>query len=402
MIRKSLMLCPFLLALTGCEEVDGLGEFIGANTYFVKLNTNAAAVASTTQAIAGTFGLDVIHTYDAVTEGFSARLPELIVPEVEGFEAVEYVRIDEGDHGVPDDEMPIDDPVDDPTGILDDAEIPESLFRIGAPYVGDGLDAIQVAVIDSGIDRGHPDLNVVGEIDLVAMSGSGVAAPGGDPNGHGTHCAGTIAAIANGEGVVGVAPGVALHAVRVLNEDGAGFWTDIVAGLEYVLENPEIRVVNMSLGGPASNDPNDPMRQAIQRLQDRGVIVVIAAGNERQNTNNVSPANFDLGVVVSAYDAAGGTDNGFASFSNFGNAVDIAAPGVDILSTYPSDRYVELSGTSMATPAVAGAAAAYLANNPMATVDDVRSALLATAEDGYFGQGGNHPEPLLDVAALLE
>ncbi|MEN0068402.1 MAG: S8 family peptidase [Myxococcota bacterium] len=401
MLRNPLIAILTLFGATACDD-GTVPNLLGADTYFVKLNTNAAAVASTTQAIAGTFGLEVIHTYDAVTEGFSAKLPALLISEVESFNAVEYVRIDEGDHGVPDEEDPLDDPIEDPSVVIGDDEIPESLLRIGAPFTGAGLDQIHVAVIDTGIDRNHPDLNVVGEIDLVPLSGSGAAAPGADPNGHGTHCAGTIAAIADGEGVVGVAPGVALHAVRVLNEDGSGFWTDIVAGLEYVLDHPEIRVVNMSLGGPASNDPNDPMRQAIQRLQDNGVVVVIAAGNEDQNTNNVSPANFDLGVVVSAYDAAGGSDNGFASFSNFGPQVDIAAPGVDIMSTFPGNRYVELSGTSMATPAVAGAIAAYLASNPDATPADIRDRLIATGEDGYAGQGGDHPEPLVDVGALLE
>ncbi|MEO0600753.1 MAG: S8 family peptidase [Myxococcota bacterium] len=398
---RTLVLPLALLFTTACEEVP-LDDLVGADTYFVKLNTNAATVASTTQAIAGAFGIDVIHTYDAATEGFSARLPALIINEVEDFSTVEYVRRDDGDHGVPDDEEPIDEPVDDPAVIIGDDEIPESLLRIGAPYTGPGLDQIQVAVIDTGIDRGHPDLNVVGEIDLVAMSGSGVAAPGGDPNGHGTHCAGTIAALADGDGVVGVAPGVALHAVRVLNEDGAGFWTDIVAGLEYVLERPEIRVVNMSLGGPAPSDPDDPMRQAIQRLEDSGVVVVIAAGNETQNTDNVAPASFDLGIVVSAYDASGGRDSGFASFSNFGGQVDIAAPGVDVMSTYPGDRYVELSGTSMATPAVAGAVTAYLANNPDASVADIRERLVTTGEDGFTGQNNRHPEPMIDVPALLE
>ncbi len=389
-----------LLLLTACEEVPL--DLLGADTYFVKLNTDAATVASTTQSIASTLGFDVIHTYDAATEGFSAKLPDVLITAVEEFDAVDYVRKDDGDHGVPDDEVPVEEPVDDPSIILGDDEIPESLLRIGAPYTGGGFDQIEVAVIDSGIDRNHPDLEVVGEIDLVALSGSGVAAPGGDPNGHGTHCAGTIAAIADSDGVVGVAPGVALHSVRALNEDGSGFWTDIVAGLEYVLERPEIRVVNMSLGGPAFDDPDDPMRQAIQRLEQNGVVVVIAAGNEEQDTDNVTPANFDLGVVVSAYDAAGGRDNGFASFSNFGDQVDVAAPGVDVLSTFPGGRYVELSGTSMATPAVAGAVVAYLANNPDASVDEVRNQLVSTGEVGLPGQGGRHPEPLINVAALLE
>ncbi len=201
---------------------------------------------------------------------------------------------------------------------------------------------------------------------------------------------------------MGVAPGVELVALRALDENGSGYWTDIVAGLEYVLDHPEIRVVSMSLGGPAYPDGvEDPMEEAIRRLVDSGVAVVIAAGNETQDTENVAPAGYDLGLVVSAYDNAGGTDNGFAWFSNFGDAVDVAAPGVDIPSTYPGGGYAELSGTSMATPLVAGAVAAYLAEHPRATGQEAMDAVVATGEDGYQGQNNRHPEPLIDIEALL-
>ena len=131
------------------------------------------------------------------------------------------------------------------------------------------------------------------------------------------------------KGVAGVAPGVSLHAVRVLNGYGSGYYSDIVAGLEYVLENPEIKVVNMSLGGPKSSE-TEPLKEAIKRLEDAGVVVCTAAGNEAQNTKNVAPAAYNYGVIVSAYDVASSgssiSDRGFAWFSNYGNEVDIAAP----------------------------------------------------------------------------
>ena len=135
------------------------------------------------------------------------------------------------------------------------------------------------------------------------------------------------------------------------------------------------------------------------------MVVCIAAGNESQDTANVAPAGYDLGIVVSAYDAPtenSSGDSGFASFSNYGGEVDIAAPGVGILSTYPTSDYALLSGTSMATPHVAGAMALYLAANPSASATKARNDLISSGEDNYSGQGGDHPEPLLDLEALLD
>ena len=261
-------------------------------------------------------------------------------------------------------------------------------------------DGIHVAVIDTGIDESHPDIVIANVRDVVGDR-TGEFANGGDVNGHGTHVAGTIGAVGDGEGVAGVAPSVPIHAVRVLDNAGSGTFSDIVAGLEYVMDTPEIGVVNMSLGGGMPATGNDPLKDAIQALIDQNVVVCIAAGNEAQNTSNVAPAGYNLGIVVSAYDNSNG-DGGFASFSNFGDAVDIAAPGVSILSTYPSDDYALLSGTSMATPHVAGAMALYLAANPGATAANALSDIVNTGETGLSGMGGDHPEPFLDLVALTE
>ncbi|MEC8422728.1 MAG: S8 family serine peptidase, partial [Myxococcota bacterium] len=280
-------------------------------------------------------------------------------------------------------------------------EVPAGIARIGGPYdtVVD-FSAIHVAVIDTGVDSTHPDLNVVSgrDADMVCNSG-GDCADGGDPQGHGTHVAGTIGAAADGSGVVGVAPGVPIHDVRVLGADGSGYVSDILAGIEYVLDNPEIRVVNMSLGGPAGSALDGELDEAIRRMEDAGVVVSIAAGNEAQDTRNVVPAGLDRGIVVSAYDASAG-DNGWAFFSNYGDAVDIAAPGVGIVSTWPGGDVAALDGTSMAAPHVAGAAAVYLALHPDKGPGQVRSAIVSTAENGLAGQGGDHPEGMLDLAAL--
>ena len=129
-----------------------------------------------------------------------------------------------------------------------------------------------------------------------------------------------------------------------------------------------------------------------------GVIVIIAAGNESQNTSGVVPAGFDSGVVVSAYSVF---DNTFADFSNFGTAVDIAAPGTSIYSTYPDGTYAALDGTSMAAPHVAGAAALFIGKNGDVDNAQFLDYLLSTGEDGYDGQGGDHPEVFLNIDDLI-
>jgi len=395
---KSLMVASLVMC-TGCDE-EVLDAWTGV--YFVKLDSEPAEVATDVQKIADLLEVEIIHVYDSASEGFTTRIPHIFVDEVRKIDGVRYVRGDEKQDRVPDEESDPEEVLDDPSLVIGDGETPESITRVGGPLLDivDWTD-FHVAVIDTGIDASHPDLNVVAEVDFVADSGAGDPANGTDPNGHGTHCAGTIGARADSAGVVGLAPGVPLHAVRVLNEDGVGYWSDIIAGVEYVLDHPEIKVVNMSLGGPTLGG-EDPLEDAIQRLVDSGVTVVIAAGNSAEDTSNTAPAGYDLGLVVSAYDASGGTDNGFAWFSNFGDAVDIAAPGVSIMSTWPGGGYAELDGTSMATPAVAGAAAAYRVLKPNKSGQDVMDAILDSAENGYQGQQGDHPEPFLDAGALID
>jgi subtilisin len=377
------------LAGMGCNgDLD-----LESHNYFVKLSTDGADVADSVQQIANQFAIEPIHVYDSATEGFTAKIADVIAGDLENLEDVESVtRDDEKSILIPDEASDI---------VLGDDEVPEGMLRIGGPYLGgaDFLD-VHVAIVDTGIDSGHSELNVVEEADLVGER-TGEFADGGDPNGHGTHVAGTLGARGDGAGVVGVAPGVPLHAVRVLDAQGSGTYGDIIAGLEYVLEHPEIQVVNMSLGGASSADVDEMLSEPLERLEDAGVIVCIAAGNDGEDTKDFTPAGLDYGIVVSAYDASGGDDNGFAYFSNFGDAVDIAAPGVDIMSTWPGGEFDALSGTSMATPHVAGAMAIYRALEPNTTVADARAAVIASGEEGLSGAGGDHGEPLLDLAALV-
>lgn len=210
-------------------------------------------------------------------------------------------------------------------------------------------------ILDTGIDLDHPDLNVNQDLsrDFVGSSGLlgfpiGVFA--NDVNGHGTHVAGTVGAINNSFGVIGVAPNVSLVACKVLGDDGRGNSGDLMNALDYVSNNGNAGdVINLSLGGGNSFLLN----QMIQSMGARGFLFAMAAGNESQNASNTSPASANgTGLyTVSAFDRFGI----FASFSNFGNPpIDFSSPGVDVLSTLPDGKYGYKSGTSMAAPHMAG------------------------------------------------
>jgi subtilisin family serine protease len=201
-------------------------------------------------------------------------------------------------------------------------------------------------VIDTGIDLDHPDLNV--DVDRSRSFIRDVSPD--DLNGHGTHVAGTIAAIkGNGIGVFGVAPGAPVVAVRVLDRNGRGSNSDVIAGVEYVADTAsEGDVANMSLGGGVST----ALDTAVKNAAATGILFTLAAGNEADDADNHSPARADGDNIytVSAIDSA----DRFASFSNFGSHVDYAEPGVSIRSTYKNGGYATISGTSMAAPHLAG------------------------------------------------
>jgi hypothetical protein len=230
-----------------------------------------------------------------------------------------------------------------------------------------------------------------------------------DNNGHGTHVAGIVGALDNRFGVTGVAPGTRLWSVKVLDGRGRGFMSWLVCGVDWVAAQrerngrPLIEVANMSLtfhlpgskDGGCGRDSNDSLHLAICRAVDRGTVFTAAAGNESRNARRSRPAAYDEVITVSAmadYDGRGGgrgqpsdscpywtnePDDGFASFSNYGADIDLVAPGRCIISTYTRGRYAWMSGTSMATPHVSGAAAIYRAMFPRANARQVRMALLA-------------------------
>ncbi len=205
-------------------------------------------------------------------------------------------------------------------------------------------------ILDSGIDLDHPDLNVDESRAFNAFSSGQDGRSANDLNGHGTHVAGTIAALNNDIGVVGVAPGAAVIPVKVLDRRGSGSYSGVIAGVDHVAANASNGdVANMSLGGPASAALDNAIASAAQS----GVKFALAAGNEGQDANNVSPARVN-GSNIYTISAMSQGDN-WASFSNYGNPpVDYCAPGVAIESTWKNGGYNTISGTSMASPHAAG------------------------------------------------
>lgn len=262
---------------------------------------------------------------------------------------------------------------------------------INAPQAWDTAsgDGIKVAVVDTGVNPNHPDL--AGQV----LPGKDMVNHDDDPmddHGHGTHVAGTIAAVANNfVGVAGVAPHARIIPVKVLAANGSGTNDTIAEG---ILEAAKLgaKVINMSLGGP---DNSQTLDAAIQQVERQGVIVVCAAGNDNVNTPFYPAAN-DGVIGVAAVDPA----NRKASFSNYGDYIDVAAPGTNIVSTGFQGGYVKMSGTSMASPHVAGAVAVLLSKYPALRGAQVQKLLQNTGHEalGFSGQALK----VIDVAAALD
>ncbi|MFF5204391.1 S8 family serine peptidase [Streptosporangium sp. NPDC000396] len=305
-----------------------------------------------------------------------------------------------------------------------DQTVPTGVRRIFAPDNPnldiDGTDDarvdVDVAVIDTGVDFDHPDLNVAARADC--SSGSCANNAGDDDNGHGSHVAGIIGALDNNVGAVGVAPGARIHGVKVLNSSGSGTLSAIAAGIDWVTARAStIEVINMSLG--CDGCTSSAISTAITNAVNAGVVVVVAAGNSAKNASTFFPANHpDVVTVSSVTDIdgrAGGSggstlpcrsetdnDDSLAFYSNFGQTVEIAAPGTCIYSTWMNGGYNTISGTSMASPHVAGAAGVLAsgANKPTtrAAALAVRQKLISTGNSNWTDDSNDGvKEPLLDV-----
>ena len=225
---------------------------------------------------------------------------------------------------------------------------PDEVTPWGIGRVGGGLSGVGKTawIIDTGIDLTHPDLNVDTNRSKSFLGGRDANNPN-DGNGHGTHVAGTVAAIDNDTYVIGVAAGATVVAVRVLDSRGSGSYSGVIAGVEYVGANGHGDTANMSLGGPFSSTLNDAVIKASANVK-----FAIAAGNESDDANNHSPASANGTNIytVSAMNSSGI----FAYFSNYGSSVDFCAPGVSIQSLWKGGGMNTISGTSMAAPHVCG------------------------------------------------
>ena len=391
--------------------------------YIVVLRDSVPDPVVTARDLSLRHGLGVLHVYEHAIKGFAAQIPAAALAAIARDPRVDFIS-------------------EDREVVAFQQTLPTGIDRINAENRANTGFGVNVAVIDTGIDLTHPDL----QAGIVGGTNCSTGRSFDDGNGHGTHVAGTIAARNNGAGVVGVAPAASLWAVRVLNNAGSGSWSSVICGLNFVdSKSPAkikpatatpIRVANMSLGGSGTDDGNcgnsnaDALHKAICAVVADGVAVVVAAGNDGTDLKNFVPAAYNEVIAVTALaDSDGkacgvgsltsyGADDAFASFSNFATlATDVsrllAAPGVSILSTWKGGGYNTISGTSMASPHVAGAAALYVATNPGAAPASVRDALRTGGEFPGVDYGecgspgapshtasGLHPEPVVRADAL--
>jgi subtilisin len=372
-------------------------------TYVVVLRQEAGDVDAAAAGLARAHGGSVGFVYKHALRGFSIQVSAAGAAGIARNPGVAYVEPDQM-FTVSAQSMP--------TGI-------QRIFAPDNPAIDiDGQDDrrvdVDVAVLDTGIDLDHPDLNVAGSTNCVTFFAT-CGAGGDDGNGHGTHVAGTIGALDNDIGVVGVAPGARLWAVRVLGNNGTGTTSQIIAGMDWVTARAStIEVANMSLSGGASAS----IDSAASRMADAGIAVAVAAGNNDSNAANYSPARAAKVLTVSAiadYDGLPGAqssppssfcldqDDTLADFSNWGATIEIAAPGCRILSTYLSGGYAWINGTSMASPHAAGALA-LLASKGFARnftgVSGLYSTLVGTGNSNWTDDSGDGiTEPLLDVSS---
>jgi subtilisin len=369
-----------------------------------------------TAALERSDGIRAAHRYGAALRGFASHLSDQQRERLLADPAVSYIVADTPVHG---------------TGLAPVATketVPAGIRRIRAATATQANAASDagVAVIDTGLDLRSADLN--------AVSGTNCVTPGAaaqDDNGHGTHIGGTIAGRNTGSGVVGVAPGTRLHAVKVLNAKASGSLSTLLCGIDWVTRNAEalgIRVVNMSISGPGSNDDacgranGDALHQAICASVAAGITYVVSAGNSNADIASVVPASYpEVLTVTAATDtdglpgakgpapcARGEKDDTPWSSSNYASTAHdaahvVAAPGVCVVSTKRSSGTTTMTGTSMATPHVAGTVAQCLragatpgpcaSETPAQIVQRIRVDAEAAARAGW-GFAGDPMRPI--------
>lgn len=306
------------------------------------------------------YNADIRHEGDELLS-VSASVPSNVIPYIQSFNSVKTVEYDA-------------------IMTVKEQTIDWGIIKTNTPaawnhdYTGKG---IKVAILDTGISA-HEDLVISGGKSMVSYTTSYA-----DDHGHGTHVAGTVGAKDNGIGSAGVAPDSELYAVKVLGKDGSGSMSDIVAGIDWAIAN-DMDIINMSLG---SQSGSIALQDAVIRAKNAGVIVVVAAGNDG-NANGTGdtvdyPGKYEEVITVGATDS----NNKKASFSSAGPSVDVSAPGVSIYSTLNTGKYGYKSGTSMATPYVAGVIALYKEAYPNYNAEQIELVLKENAIDlGVVGQ----------------
>ena len=396
-----------------------VAQAVGGDTTGAARKVDGSRVNAHVRDIETRTGVSIDDVYSSAVGGFSASLTASQTVAIAADPAVAAI--------IPDEPVSLEDVDDsglggsirttsDPAG-----RVQPGIKRVGArtsqleALTANGFDIdADVAIIDTGMQRNHPDLNVVGGYNCTSRDHT----KWDDNNGHGTHVAGIVGALDNRIGVTGVAPGVRLWSVKVLDATGRGYLSWLVCGVDWVTaqrdktnpSRPLFEVANMSLAFsmPGGDDSDcgkvnhDTLHMAICQSIARGTVYVAAAGNASKNAGRYRPAAYPEVITVSAmadYDGRGGghgypaescpywspePDDAFTSFSDYGPDVDLIAPGKCVLSTYIGSRYAWMSGTSMATPHVTGAVAVYRMLYPRATPAQVEMALVAVGTHDWL------------------
>jgi subtilisin family serine protease len=403
MRRRWFVGCVLATLVVAFVPASQAGAAQSRSGYVVVLKGSAGAASAQARRASGAFGARVSHVYSHALSGYSATLTPAGLAALKADPSVAAV-------------------VPDRTLHIQAQSLPTGIDRIDgelsstASGNGSGAVDVDVAIIDTGVGP-NSDVDVRGGTNCVG--GASFA----DDNGHGTHVAGTVAAKDDGNLVVGVAPGARIWAVKVLNAAGSGSISQIICGIDWVTARAStIEVANMSLGGQSffgafsgCSSSFDPMHPAICRSVQAGVTYAVAAGNSASDSNFFVPATYSEVITVSALADFNGKPGGgaastcradqddtFADFSNFGADVDLIAPGVCITSTSNSGGLATFSGTSMASPHVAGAAALYKSTHPGATPAQVKSALQTAGNLNWSNadDGDGTKERLLNVDAF--
>jgi subtilisin family serine protease len=390
-----------------------------ATTYLVSLRPLAGDAGLFATLQSRLLGLTVLNTYGHALSGFAATMTPAVRNLLAANPLVESIQPDRPIRGFAQ-YLP-----NGITRVHADVSRTASIDAVDPPRID-----VNVAVLDTGVDTGHDDLNVVGGYSCAKGRSYD------DHYGHGTHAAGIIGALDDRRGVVGVAPGARIFGVKVLDDDANGTTRELLCGIDWVTSTRtdndpknDIAVANLSLGGVGTDDgrcgksDSDILHQAVCKSVEAGVTYVVAAGNDHEDASHLIPAAYDEVITVSALADADGKSGGeggspscradeddtLANFSNYGSVVDIAAPGVCIFSTMPKDAeisdgsgYGTLTGTSFAAPHVAGAAALWISRHPDATPAQVRNALIAAGNYDWDGKDDpdGHKEPLVDVSSF--